>query len=146
MLPKEGYDEMDEELETGFTLESEPYLTYAMKISDKPEQGGCIFFGKVDDENAIRQAIMKVLNTERYEHEIYSWDYGIELQDLYGMPIPYVMSEIQYRIEDALLVDDRIESVDDFEVKRVGKRTIHCTFAVMTAQGEEIKEEKEIEL
>ena len=62
------------------------------------------------------------------------------------MPIPYVMSEIQYRIEDALLVDDRIESVDDFEVKRVGKRTIHCTFAVMTAQGEEIKEEKEIEL
>ena len=148
MLPNDGNydDELEEELETDFDLENEPSLTYAMRISDEPEKENSIFLGKVDEEDAIRQAILKILNTERYEYEIYSWDYGIELQDLYGRSIPYVMSEIKERITDALLADDRIESVDDFEVERVGKRTIHCTFTVTTVQGEEIEEEMEVEV
>ena len=145
MIPNNAtYDDLDEP-ETDFDMESEPSLTYAMKVSDEPDKEDSIFLGSIDGEAAIRQAILKILNTERYEHEIYSWDYGIELQDLYGMSMSYVMSEIKERIEDALLVDDRIESVDDFEVKIVGKRTIHCTFTVITTQGE-ITEEMEVEV
>lgn len=145
MVPDTAYDEDVEELEADFDMESEPSLTYAMKVSDEPEKKDSIFLGNVDGEAAIRQAIMKILNTERYEHEIYSWDYGIELQDLYGMPMSYVMSEIKERIEDALLADDRIEAVDDFEVEIAGKRTLHCSFTAITTQGE-ITEEMEVEM
>ena len=116
-----------------------------MKVNPD-ETKDSIFVGRVDDTEAVRQAVMKILNTERYENEIYSWDYGIELQDLFGMSMAYVMSEIKLRIEDALLADDRIASVGGFEVERTGKRTIHCSFTVTTVQGEEIEEETEIDI
>lgn len=125
MIPKnENYDDgQDDGGELDFILETEPSLTYAMKVNPD-ETKDSIFVGRVDDTEAVRQAVMKILNTERYENEIYSWDYGIELQDLFGMSMAYVMSEIKLRIEDALLADDRIASVGGFEVERTGKRTI----------------------
>ena len=147
MVPKnendDGWQEEEEELD--FTMETEPSLTYAMKVNPD-ETKDSIFVGRVDETEAVRQAVMKILNTERYENEIYSWDYGIELQDLFGMSMAYVMSEIKLRIEDALLADDRIASVGGFEVERTGKRTIHCSFTVTTVQGEEIEEETEIDI
>ncbi len=147
MIPKnENYDDgQDDGGELDFILETEPSLTYAMKVNPD-ETKDSIFVGRVDDTEAVRQAVMKILNTERYENEIYSWDYGIELQDLFGMSMAYVMSEIKLRIEDALLADDRIASVGGFEVERTGKRTIHCSFTVTTVQGEEIEEETEIDI
>ena len=145
MIPSiENYEDEDEQ-EMDFDLKSEPSFTYAMKIPGD-EVTESRFIGKVDDVNAMQQAIMKILSTERYENEIYSWDYGIELQDLFGMSMAYVMSEIKLRIEDALLADDRIASVGGFEVERTGKRTIHCSFTVTTVQGEEIEEETEIDI
>lgn len=146
MLPdNENYDIEEDGLEADFALETEPSLTYAMRVSGD-ETRDSIFIGRADGTEAIRQAILKILNTERYENEIYSWDYGIELQDLFGMSMIYVMSEIKLRIEDALLADDRVASVDGFEVERVGKRTIHCKFTVTTSQGEEINEETEMDV
>ena len=147
MIPKnENYDDgQDDGGELDFILETEPSLTYALKVNPD-ETKDSIFVGRVDDTEAVRQAVMKILNTERYENEIYSWDYGIELQDLFGMSMAYVMSEIKLRIEDALLADDRIASVGGFEVERTGKRTIHCSFTVTTVQGEEIEEETEIDI
>lgn len=140
MIPNnENYDEeLDEELETDFSIEKESSLTYAMKITDKVDKDN-IFLGKVDEEEALRQAILKIINTERYEHEIYSWDYGIELQDLIGEQIPYVMSEIKRRIEDALTADERIDSVEDFTVEQIEKSVLYITFAVITTEGEKLE-------
>ena len=140
----ENFEDEDEELESDFEVEIEPSYTYAMKVPDD-EVGESTFIGKIDDVEAKQQAIMKVLNTERYEHEIYSWDYGIETRDLFGMDIDYVMSEIKARITDAVLQDDRFESVDDFEVQQVSKKSIHCTFTVTTADGEKINSEYDYE-
>lgn len=146
MIPNnENYDDGQDDDERDFILQTEPSLTYAMKVNPD-ETKDSVFVGKVDGTEAIRQAVLKILNTERYENEIYSWDYGIELRDLFGMPMEYVMSEIKTRIEDALLEDDRIEAVDEFEVERSGKRTVHCSFTVTTVQGEEIEEETEIDI
>jgi len=146
MIPKnDNYDDGQDDDELDFTLETEPSLTYAMKVS-ADETKESIFVGKTDDIEAVRQAVLKILNTERYENEIYSWDYGIELQDLFGMSMAYAMSEIKLRIADALLADDRIASVDRFKVECTGKRTIHCSFTVTTVQGEEIEEETEIDI
>ncbi len=142
MIPNnDNYEnEFEDDLATDFDIENEPSLTYAMNAERS------IFVGKVDDLEAIQQAVLKIINTERYEYEIYSWDYGIEIQDLYGKPVPYVMSELKQRIIDALTADDRIDSVDDFTVERVGKNILNCTFKVITIQGDEFTMESEVKI
>ncbi len=140
MLPSsENYDdEFDEDLETDFDVEAEPSRTYAM-VHAKGAGKKSIFLGMIDEEEALRQAILKIISTERYVHEIYSWDYGIELSDLIGKPMNYAMSEVKLRIEDALIADDRIEAVEDFQVTRTGKNMLHVTFTVITAEGDMIE-------
>lgn len=143
LIPSNEYEFFDEEndgLGVNFDLDNEPSLTYAMNL-DK-----MTFVGRVDDVEAIQQAVMKIINTERYEYEIYSWDYGIELADLRGQSMPYVMPEIKQRIIDALTADDRIESVEDFEVTKLDKRTLLVKFKTVTSQGDEFTTESEVEV
>ena len=90
--------------------------------------------GYVDDIEAVKQAIYLILGTERYQFPIYSWDYGVELVDLFGKPMPYVMSELPRRIKDALIQDDRIDDVVDFEFEVNGHK-LHTTFTVVTNLG-----------
>lgn len=91
--------------------------------------------GLTDGVEAVKQAIYLMLQTERYEHIIYSWQYGIELNDLFGKPIPFVLPELKRRITDTLLTDDRILKVDDFSFE-VTRRKVLCTFTVTTIYGE----------
>ena len=44
----------------------------------------------------------------------------MELWHLFGEPIPYVYAELQRRIEEALLNDDRITKVHNFEFSNNG--------------------------
>lgn len=90
--------------------------------------------GFIDELESIKQAIYLILSTERYKYVIYSWDYGIELVDLIGKPIPYCMAEIPRRVREALLVDNRIENVTDFQFEQKGK-VLHTTFNVVTNIG-----------
>lgn len=100
--------------------------------------------GYTDGLDAIKQAIYLILSTERYEFIIYSWDYGVELVDLIGKPMPYVMSELPMRIKEALTQDDRIEDVVDFEFERNGKK-LHTTFTVVSNLGN-VPTELEVEV
>ena len=109
-----------------------PSRTYKIEIT---EQSAHRMNGYVDDVEAIKQAIYLILNTERYEYIIYSWDYGVELVDLIGKPLPYVMSEIPRRVEEALTQDNRIESVQNFEFTK-NKNKLHVTFIVTTNVGD----------
>ena len=90
--------------------------------------------GYVDDLDSVKQAVYLILNTERYQFPIYSWDYGVELVDLFGKPMPYVMSELPRRIKEALIQDNRIEDVVDFEFETNGNK-LHTTFTVVTTLG-----------
>ena len=90
--------------------------------------------GYVDDLESVKQAIYLILGTERYQFPIYSWDYGVELVDLFGKPIPYVMSELPRRVKDALIQDDRIEDVINFSFETNGNK-LHTTFTVVTNIG-----------
>lgn len=100
--------------------------------------------GFVDDLEAVVQAVYLILSTERYQFIIYSWDYGVELVDLIGQPMPYVMSELPRRIKEALTQDDRIDDVVDFEFEQNGKR-LHTTFTVVSNVGN-ISTELEVEV
>jgi hypothetical protein len=105
-----------------------PNKSYRMKIADEK------ILGNIDELDAIAQACYKILNTERYQYVIYSWNYGIELQDLFGKPIPYVYSELPRRIKEALTQDDRINSVEDFELS-YDKGNVLAKFTVKTNLG-----------
>lgn len=91
--------------------------------------------GYVDELESVRQAIYLILNTERYAWIIYSWDYGREFDRLIGQPIDLVLSELKRLIQEALLQDDRIESVDNFSFE-TGRNYIHVTFTAYTIYGE----------
>lgn len=92
--------------------------------------------------DGVKQAVFKILNTERYNHYIYSKNYGVELEDLFGEPISYVCPEIERRITEALIQDDRIVSVDSFSFDIKEKRKVNVTFIVHTIFGdfESVKE------
>lgn len=36
----------------------------------------------MDGMEAVKQAVYKILQTERYKYVIYDWNYGVELEDL----------------------------------------------------------------
>ncbi len=92
--------------------------------------------GSVEGIEAVKQSIFLILNTERYNHEIYDWDYGVELEELIGQPMNYIIPEAERRITEALLQDDRILSVGNFEFEKIAKNTLHVTFTVTTNFGD----------
>lgn len=133
MLPS-----IDEDLTEDFDEELEPSLNYKMMFLEQRVKG------KTDELEAMKQVIFKILNTERYEYPIYSWDYGIELKDLIGQPMPYVIPELERRIKEALEADDRIDSVDSFEFD-INRHDVHCSFIVHTIFGD-LEEEMRVEV
>lgn len=110
--------------------ETYPNKTYRMWIDEEKIQGTI-----TSQLEAVEQAVYKILNTERYKHVIYSWNYGVELDDLFGKPIPYVLPEIPRRITDALLQDDRIEAVTNFDLSYTKDGSVLCKFTVVTIYG-----------
>ena len=130
MIPSVN-DILTNELET----ETLPSKDYKLSIEQNNINGFC------DELEVMEQVIYKILNTEKYQYPIYSFDYGIELIDLYGEPVPYVCSELKRRITEALIQDDRIESVDNFTFELNEPRTIYAKFLVHTIFGN-IEEEK----
>ena len=98
--------------------------------------------GTVDEKEAVRQAVYMILGTERYQHEIYSWNYGIELTELIGKSKAHAMAALKRIITEALTQDDRITSVEGFSFSQ-SKNTIHVTFTVKTIYGD-IKANKEV--
>lgn len=91
--------------------------------------------GYTDNIEALKQTIYLILNTERYAFPIYSWKYGAEFVDLIGQPTNYAIPEIKRRISEALLQDDRILSVGDFEFS-INKKKVLCKFVVKSIFGD----------
>lgn len=88
-----------------------------------------------DGIEIMNQAIHKVLNTQLMMYEIYSFEYGIDFESLIGKDSTYVGIEIKRRIEDCLLDDDRISSIDNFEISFT-ESSILVSFDVTTIYGD----------
>ncbi len=92
-----------------------PTKTYYMNLETKR------ISGLTDGKAAMKQAIFKILQTERFVYsKIYTDNYGSELWDLIGMPLAWILSDVQRRITEALTWDKRITSVSEFEFSRSG--------------------------
>lgn len=109
------------------TTKRQPSKTYFMTDNGRIK-------GYTDGIQAVEQAVYKILSTERYDYIIYSFNYGIQLKDLYGMPYDFCCAELERRIREALTWDDRIEDVDEFSFEKVYD-SIHVMFTVHSIFG-----------
>ena len=108
----------------------QPSRTYAIDF----EKGR--IYGFVDGIAAVRQAIMKILQTERFAYLIYSWDYGVEMNSVLGKRYQTVESEIKRIVREAMLQDSRITEINDTAIQMSGKRSIKISITVQTIYGE----------
>ena len=125
MIPKEVEGVWDGQV----YIQRIPSETYGMDIMKKK------IYGTIADRKAMEQAIYKVLHTERYVNLIYDGAYGLESADLFGKPQSYVIPELQKRITETLLADDRVEAVTDFQFTQE-KNTLVARFCVETIFGD----------
>lgn len=85
--------------------------------------------------SAMKQAVEITLNIERYQNQIYSSNFGRELNKLIGKPPEYVTSMLKRRIREAFSTDSRILSVENFTFDTTNLGIVNCTFDVKTVHG-----------
>ena len=117
---------IDESTDVEFT--EMPSENYKVDYKDR-------IYGHSDGLEAMKQTAYRILLTERYKYMIYDWNYGIELDDLFGQPMSYVIPEVTRRIKEALTQDDRIDSVDNFSYDTSKRHELAVTFTVHTKYG-----------
>lgn len=127
------------DIKEDFTIEENANNTYKVNIEKNTIEGIC------NGIEAIKQTIYCILNTERFEYLIYSWDYGVEIKNLIGEQSTFVIPELERVIKEALIQDDRIEEVVEFTFNQTSKNAITINFKVRTILGD-ITIEKEVNL
>lgn len=90
--------------------------------------------GRIDELEAVKQAVLKILQTERFRYLIYSFNFGSELESLIGSNEFFVQSEASRMLQEALSQDDRIQGIENVRVV-VNGDSILLEFRVMTTYG-----------
>nr|DAT23674.1 MAG TPA: Protein of unknown function (DUF2634) [Caudoviricetes sp.] len=85
---------------------------------------------------AVVQWARLTLATERYFYTQYSWDYGSELQSLIGRnhSKDYIESEVKRILNEALLVNEDIKSIEDLRCDIEGDK-LSISFGLETVYG-----------
>lgn len=91
--------------------------------------------GNIDGLDAMRQAIDKLLRTERFIFEIYSDQYGNDLDELIGKEYEYVEADIARVLDEAILGDDRVDSVEVTSISQQSSNSLLANVSVATMFG-----------
>ena len=110
-------------------FESPPSLTYRLDFTNRR------IIGKVDDKEAVMQFIKKVLDTSKYAYSSYDWYYGNEILSLIGQSYDYIITELPRIVDETLLVDDRIISIQNWNYSRINVDSMSASFLVRTIFG-----------
>ncbi|MEC1120158.1 DUF2634 domain-containing protein [Bacillus safensis] len=126
LSPEEEIEEIeeDEEVETS--------TTYRIDF-----ETGRLTGETISGIEAIRQFVYMTLRTERYAHPIYSHDIGTEIQELLTdteATDEYKEMEIPRLLEEALIVDERIDHIEELEVTKQND-SFHVKLAIVTDEG-----------
>ena len=124
VLPEGG-----EELTNGVQFEQYPDLTWYI------DRDSGRIRGTVTGLDAVRQAVNIILNVERFRWQIYSPYSGMQWAGLIGQDPGYVAAELQRRVTDALLMDERVRGISDFKYQISGD-AMTATFTVNTVYGD----------
>lgn len=121
---------------TGMTIlnapveaQEQPSLTWKLDVENKR------ITQMVDGMEAVKQAVYIILETQRFEYLIYSFNFGSELQGLIGKSPLFVQSEIRRLIKEALLQDDRITDVQNVRFQSQGDSML-VEFTVVSVFGD----------
>jgi SpoVK/Ycf46/Vps4 family AAA+-type ATPase len=101
--------------------------------------------GNIDGLDAMRQAIDKLLRTERFIFEIYSDQYGNDLDELVGKEYEYVEADIARVLDEAIMGDDRVDSVEVTAIAQQSSNSLLANVSVTTMYGT-ITTEVEVEV
>lgn len=91
---------------------------------------------EVYENEAVKVWIYKAILTPRYRHLIYSWNYGSELEQLIGKTheLENLTSEVRRYLEDCLLINPYIKSIEDVVVSQT-KEIVEISFTAFTIYG-----------
>ncbi len=121
--------ENDLGLSDGVEFASQPSLTWKLNRESGRIEGTC------DGYDAVKQAVEIILNVERYRWQIYQPYSGMQWEGLIGQDAGYVAAELQRRLQDALLADDRVTGLKNYEYSIHGQ-SLAVSFTVETVHGE----------
>lgn len=100
----------------------------------------------VEDVQAIKVWVEKVLRTERFRFKIYERadrnEYGVTLEDLIGMVLPraFVEEELKREITEAVTRHPQIESISDLCTEREDT-WLTISFKINLTDGQTVQEE-----
>ncbi|MBC2369964.1 DUF2634 domain-containing protein [Listeria booriae] len=109
-----------------------PSKTYEIDFENNKLTGRMI-----DGLEALRQFVVLALRTSRFSYESYSADFGSELADLIAdkeATDALIEMEIPRLIEEALIYDERVESVSDFVIEKKDD-SYAVSFTVNSSEG-----------
>lgn len=115
-------------LPDGVQIVQQPSLTWGI------DKGTNRIQGEFDGYQAVKQAVEIILNVERFRWQIYLPSSGMQWDGLIGQDPGYVASEVQRRILDALLMDDRVRGISNFEYTMSGE-DFSASLTVNTVYG-----------
>ena len=90
----------------------------------------------VSGNDAIRVWVYKAIKTTRYQYEIYTWDYGCEIESLIGkgFRVSFIESEAKRYIEEAIIVNPYIRNINKIDVTFEGD-TLRASVYLETIYG-----------
>lgn len=98
----------DIDLSQGVVFQDQPSLTWiADPVTNRLR-------GRGDNYEAVRQAVEVIVNVERFHWQIYTPNFGTDFTGLLGNDPGFVASELQRRLTDAFLPDNRILGISNF--------------------------------
>lgn len=112
------------------TFEVVPTQTYRLDFVNKR------IIGKLSQAEALMQTVQKIFSTDKYAYEIYDWYYGNEILKLIGKPYEYIVTRLPRIVKEALLVDDRVTEVTDFEFNRTSVDSMTASFLIHSVYGD----------
>lgn len=115
-------------LDADIVSTGQPGLTWYIDQHSKRIVGTC------DNYLAVRQAVEIILNTDRYRWGIYLPSSGVEYDGLIGQNVGYVAVELKRRITEALLMDNRVTGVINYDYTFSGD-VLTVSFTVTTIFG-----------
>ena len=114
-------------------IDTIPSKTYKLIVKeDKNDR----IIGYIDNLEAVKQAIYHILSVERYSYDIYSDNYGIELEQYTSRGIDYLKATIENTLQEALLIDLRIINVTVTDIITLQKDSVQVKFNVTSIYGD----------
>lgn len=108
--------------------QDQPSLTWKIDKESNRITGMC------DEWNAVRQAVEIILYVERFRWQIYTPYSGMQWDGLLGENPGYVIVELQRRIRESLMMDNRVTGISDFDYYQ-DEETLNVSFTVDTVYG-----------